>query len=223
MGANMGKPLTHGTGGYHYCMQIGLIENDPDFLDEVMLTIKTGFHEASLQYWLSGESFLKQEDLSRFEILFIDIMLPGISGIELCARLQELNFPGKIIILTNMNSDEMILQAIKHGAVGYLLKSETTEINSIIETVINGGAILTPTIALRVMIALKEKEQTRPEANLTPRLNEVLDLMVSGNSIAEVADILGIKQGTVNSYAKEIYKKLNVHNRAQLVGKVYRQ
>jgi len=202
-------------------MHIGIVENDSEFRDNLLITLKKLLPAAKLSWWQSAEGLLK-EDLDKLpEILLLDVMLPGMTGIDLTRELTRSRYAGKIVILTNMNSDSLILEAIENGAVGYVLKSDRRELKSIIETVLAGGAILTPTIALRVMTALKSQRNESADFGLSERLQQVLDLMVAGKTIPQVAKALRLSATTVHGYVKDIYKKLNVHNRAELVGRVH--
>jgi len=202
-------------------MHIGIVENDSEFRDNLLFTLKKLMPSAKLSWWQSAEALLKEDTERLPEILLLDVMLPGMTGIDLTRELTRGGYSGKIVILTNMNSDSLILEAIENGAVGYVLKSDRRELKSIIETVLAGGAILTPTIALRVMTALKSQRQESPDFGLSERLQQVLDLMVAGKTIPQVAKALRLSATTVHGYVKDIYKKLNVHNRAELVGRVH--
>ncbi len=201
-------------------MHIGIVENDSAFRDDIMVTLRKLLPAARLDWWQSAENLLKEDFDDLPDILLLDVMLPGMTGIELTGELNRREYGGKIVILTNMNSDELILEAIENGAVGYVLKSDRRELKSIIETVVAGGAILTPTIALRVMTAVRERRAESPDFGLSERLQQVLDLMVAGKTIPQVAKVLRLSPATVHGYVKDIYKKLNVHNRAELVGRV---
>ena len=200
-------------------MHIGIVENDPGFRDEIILRLKKLPGKPKISYWQSAENFLHEKDSIAIDLLLLDIMLPGITGIELAENLNESEYTAKIIILTNMNSETLIFEAIQHGAMGYVLKNELDELETIVSTVLQGGAILTPTIALRVMNALRVKPVKNHEESLTPRQKEILKLMVSGKTIPAVAKQLKLSPHTVHGHVKDIYKKLNVHNRAELVGK----
>ncbi len=202
-------------------MHIGIVENDSEFRDNLLFTLKKLLPGAKLSWWQSAEGLLKEDSDKLPEILLLDVMLPGMTGIDLTRELTRGGYAGKIVILTNMNSDSLILEAIENGAVGYVLKSDRRELKSIIETVLQGGAILTPTIALRVMTALKSQRHESPDFGLSERLQQVLDLMVAGKTIPQVAKALRLSATTVHGYVKDIYKKLNVHNRAELVGRVH--
>jgi DNA-binding NarL/FixJ family response regulator len=201
-------------------MHIGIVENDSAFRDDILLTLKKLMPAVKLDWWQSAENLLKENIDEMPDILLLDVMLPGMTGIELTGELYRRGYGGKIVILTNMNSDELILEAIENGAVGYVLKSDRRELKSIIDTVIAGGAILTPTIALRVMTAVRERRAESPDFGLSERLQQVLELMVAGKTIPQVAKVLRLSPATVHGYVKDIYKKLNVHNRAELVGRV---
>ena len=201
-------------------MHIGIVENDSAFRDDIMVTLRKLLPAARLDWWQSAENLLKEDFDDLPDILLLDVMLPGMTGIELTGELNRREYGGKIVILTNMNSDELILEAIENGAVGYVLKSDRRELKSIIETVVAGGAILTPTIARRVMTAVRERRAESPDFGLSERLQQVLDLMVAGKTIPQVAKVLRLSPATVHGYVKDIYKKLNVHNRAELVGRV---
>lgn len=202
-------------------MHIGIVENDSEFRDNLLFTLKKLLPSAKIDWWQSAEGLLKEDGDKLPEILLLDVMLPGMTGIDLTRELTRGGYAGKIVILTNMNSDSLILEAIENGAVGYVLKSDRRELKSIIETVLAGGAILTPTIALRVMTALKSQRHESPDFGLSERLQQVLDLMVAGKTIPQVAKALRLSATTVHGYVKDIYKKLNVHNRAELVGRVH--
>lgn len=201
-------------------VRIGIVENDWEFRDNLLITLKKLLPGAQLSWWQSAENLLKETKERLPDVVLVDVMLPGMTGIDLTRQLTRLGFTGKIVILTNMNSDSLILEAIENGAVGYVLKSDRRELKSIIETVLAGGAILTPTIALRVMTELRARRQESAAFGLSERLQQVLDLMVTGKSIPQVARALRLSPATVHGYVKDIYKKLNVHNRAELVGKV---
>ena len=202
-------------------MHIGIIENDSTFRDEAMLRLRKLPGKPKISYWQSAENYLKDKQGKNLDLLILDIMLPGISGIDLARKLNEQKSDIKILVLTNMNSENLIFEAIQYGAIGYALKSELSTLTEIVQTILDGGAILTPTIALRVLSAghAKNPLEEKKAALLTSRQREILDQMVSGLTVSEAAEELGLSPHTVQTHVKEIYKKLNVHNRVELVGK----
>ena len=100
-------------------VHIGIVENDPEFRDSLLIKLKKLLPKGRLSGWQSAEGLLREHEADLPEIFLLDVMLPGISGIDLSRELAEKHFEGKIVILTNMNSDSLILEAIEHGAVSY--------------------------------------------------------------------------------------------------------
>lgn len=200
-------------------LRIGIVENDELFSEEVVDRLSQIEDVCDTKVWKSAELFLNDPNYNKIDILFLDIVLPGMSGIGLVSHLTEKNESIKVIMLTNMNSDEMIFNSIKSGALGYLLKSELGQMNSIVEVIQAGGALITPTIALRVFASFR-KPKASLEFNLTDREKQILELLTKGKTITSVSKFLDLSEHTVHGYVKSIYKKLQVHNRAELVNKV---
>lgn len=199
-------------------IHIGIVENDLYFSKEVEERLSKIQNIATISTWESSEDFLKQNTIDNIDILFLDIMLPGQNGIELVLHLST-HYPKlKVIMLTNMNSDEMIFSSIKNGAQGYILKSDISRINEVVNVVHNGGAIITPTIALRVFSSFR-KPSVDEISDLSHREKQILKLLVKGKTIASVANFLVLSEHTIHGYVKSIYKKLNVHNRVELARK----
>ncbi|MCW7502993.1 response regulator transcription factor [Leptospira paudalimensis] len=200
-------------------IKIGILENDEYFLGELKERISVINNVSEILTWQTGEMLLRDPRHKSIDILFLDIMLPGINGIEVVKILSEKNENIKVIMLTNMNSDEMIFNSIKNGALGYLLKSELGQIQSIIDVLLEGGAYITPTIALRVFSSFR-KPIDKPKVYLTDREKQILELLVKGKTIPLVSKFLSLSEHTVQGYVKSIYRKLQVHNRSELAMKV---
>ncbi|MCW7497632.1 DNA-binding response regulator [Leptospira levettii] len=200
-------------------IKIGILENDEYFLGELKDRISELKNVSEILTWQTGEILLRDPRHKSIDILFLDIMLPGINGIEVVKILSEKNENIKVIMLTNMNSDEMIFNSIKNGALGYLLKSELGQIQSIIDVLLEGGAYITPTIALRVFSSFR-KPLDKPKVYLTDREKQILELLVKGKTIPLVSKFLNLSEHTVQGYVKSIYRKLQVHNRSELAMKV---
>ncbi|MDZ4727527.1 MAG: response regulator transcription factor [Leptospira sp.] len=199
---------------------VGILENDEYFLEEVKERLSGLDLISTIKSWNSAETFLRDSEHKKIDILFLDIMLPGMNGIDLVNLLAERNPDIKVIMLTNMNSDEMIFNSIQNGALGYILKSELGQMDEIIKVVIEGGATITPTIALRVFANFR-KPIHKPSFKLTDREKQVLELLVKGKTILSLAKFLDLSEHTVHGYVKSIYKKLHVHNRSELASKVH--
>jgi len=197
-------------------IKVGIIENDPEY--NVFLTECIGqMAEVSDVFsWESVETFWRDKKRDNLDLVIIDINLPGMNGVDLAGMLEEKKPELKKIILSSLASDEHILNAMKNGCLGYILKSELEEIQNNIRTVISGGSIITPTIALKILKTFTKKE-TSIEVNLTDKEKQILEQLVTGYNVSKTAEILGISKFTAQTHIKNIYKKLSVTNRQELM------
>ncbi len=169
-------------------------------------------------------SILSQLTHLQPDVILMDIDMPIKNGIE-GLKIVQANFPEiNVIMLTVFETNDYIFDAIRAGAVGYLLKkSSPVEIIKAIEEVKNGGTVMTPSIARKVLHffpkeAIKKEESTEIE-QLTEREMEVLNLLTKGFTYRMAAYELGIGTETVRTYIKRIYNKLHVHSNTEAVAK----
>ncbi len=156
------------------------------------------------------------------EILLLDLNLPGMKGLESIPWFKDYAPNMKIIVLSQSNAEEDILNAISLGASGYLLKSARfREIANGIQTVIDGGASLDPKIANFIMCKIKMlPPDTEPRSNtLSARELETLSLLGEGFSKKEIADRMKISTATVAYHVRNIYNKLDAINAPAAVAK----
>lgn len=152
-------------------VNIGIVENDSSYREQIIKVLEALPQIGSLLHWESAEAFLQDKKGRGLDIILLDIMLPGMSGVELAAKLSEREPETNKIMLSNMNSDELIFKSLGYGAIGYILKSELKDIADIIDIVLRGGAIITPTIAFRVLNSFKRIESSS-EVKLTKKENK---------------------------------------------------
>lgn len=195
--------------------RVGIVENDEVFRAEVVRRLEAlPSIETPVQTWGSAEAFQRDSRSDSLDLLFVDIMLGGITGIQLVKDLHSRQPELRIVMLTNLNSDEMIFEAIRYGTLGYILKSELGDLEDAIRIVLGGGALITPTIALRVFANFRKQPAAGPD--LTDREKQVLELLVRGKTIRAVSEFLCLSPHTIHDHIKRIYRKLEVHNRAEL-------
>jgi len=152
------------------------------------------------------------------DLILMDIDMPGMSGIEAVAQIRALNATIPIIMLTVFDDNMHVLEAIRAGASGYLLKKHlSTKLFDSIEEVLSGGAPMSPSIA-RMVIASMQKS-TQNNYQLTPREKEILSLLSQGNSYKIIASQSDISLDTVRTHIKKIYEKLHVHSQTEAVSK----
>ena len=154
------------------------------------------------------------------DVILMDIRMPAMDGITATTKIKQL-YPGiKVIMQTVFDDDEKIFLSLKAGAEGYILKSTTGEkIIQCIEDVFNGGAVMTPSIALRVAKFFNSEETSKTQLSevLTAREKEVLTLLTEGLSYKMVASRLEITYNTVNAHIKKIYEKLSVNSLGEAI------
>ncbi|TVQ11905.1 MAG: DNA-binding response regulator [Bacteroidetes bacterium] len=153
------------------------------------------------------------------DLILMDIEMPGMTGIE-ATRIVKQIMPGvAIIILTVFDDSENVLNAIKAGASGYLLKKHiSTRLFEAVNEVMRGGAPLSPAIARLVIQSMHKPADVNPY-KLTHREKEILLSLSQGNSYKMIAADFGISIDTVRTHIKKIYEKLHVHSQTEAVSK----
>lgn len=166
-------------------------------------------------------------------VLLLDVELPGMSGIEGIAALKTHAPNLAIVILTVFEDDDKIFRAICAGAAGYLLKTAgVDDIAAAIRTAAAGGSPINPAIARRVLeMFSKANTQQAPVPaqekqnayGLTPREQEILNLLVQGHTIKQAAGELGIGYYTADEYIRSVYEKLQVRSRGGAIAKAVKE
>lgn len=152
------------------------------------------------------------------DLILMDIDMPGMTGIEAVKQIRKLDSTMPIIMLTVFDDNVHVLEAIRAGASGYLLKKHlSTKLFDSIDEVLSGGAPMSPSIA-RMVIASMQKTVENPY-QLTPREKEILTLLSQGNSYKIIAAQSDISLDTVRTHIKKIYEKLHVHSQTEAVSK----
>ncbi|MBZ0184076.1 MAG: response regulator transcription factor [Melioribacteraceae bacterium] len=172
----------------------------------------------------SVEDFLKAADKNDFpvDVILLDIGLPGISGLSAIKLIKEKLPDVNIIMLTVFDDSDKIFGAIQAGAVGYLMKNTPLEkIEQAILDTYNGGTSLSPEIARKVLNFF-EKPKSKIESQLTEKEKQIVACMVDGQSFKMIAANLGNTLDTIKSHAKNIYRKLHVNSKAEVIAKSFR-
>lgn len=152
------------------------------------------------------------------DLILMDIDMPGMTGIEAVKQIRSFNPTVPIIMLTVFDDNLHVLEAIRAGASGYLLKKHlSTKLFDSIDDVLSGGAPMSPSIA-RMVIASMQKSIANPY-QLTAREKEILTLLSQGNSYKIIAAQSEISLDTVRTHIKKIYEKLQVHSQTEAVSK----
>lgn len=153
------------------------------------------------------------------DVILVDITMPGINGLEAIKKLKSEYSYLKFIVLTMHEEREYVLNAIKNGANGFVLKNiEKVELENAIKTVYEGGKYFSPFV-IDILAESLGKPETMEQTDITPREKEVLQLVAGGFSTKQIADQLGISIRTVESHRINMLKKMKVNNSAELIKK----
>ena len=169
----------------------------------------------------SGEEAVTLANALRPDVILMDVAMPGIGGIEATRRIKAAQPKVAVLALTMHEDEEYFFEMLAAGASGYVPKrAAPDDLLSAIRIVNQGDVYIYPSLArLLVKDFLHRSESSAPETReeLTPREQEVLTFIAEGNSNREIADVLGISIKTVDRHRENIMRKLQLHNRVELV------
>jgi len=204
-----------------------IIVEDNDTIREglsALINGTEGFH--CIAIYSNCESLLKHlEDLSP-DILLMDIVLPGMSGIDGVKQIKQINPDLNILMLTIYGENDLVLEALCAGACGYLLKNTPpAQLLEAIKEAHEGGSPMSPSIARKVVSLLQQKSllSTPAESILTTREREILNALSQGNNYQAIADSLFISVSTVRFHIRNIYQKLHVQTQSEAVATAIRK
>ena len=168
----------------------------------------------------NGHDALRLAEELRPDVVLLDIGMPGMNGLEVAARLAKLDASIRVVILSMHMSEEYVLQVLRAGASGYLLKdSAVAELEVAVRAVAQGGTYLSPTVSKQVVddYVSRTGGVAYPLEALTPRQREILQLVAEGHTSKEIAQRLSLSHRTVEVHRNQLMKRLGVHDVAGLV------
>ena len=160
------------------------------------------------------------------DVVLLDMRMPGMSGLDVLNALASTSQLPPTIILTTFDDDQLVLAGLKAGARGYLLKDVSLDqLVDAVKTVAAGGSLVAPVVTQRLLSGLERMQNEfvsldRPDP-LTDRETEILRLMAGGYSNKEIANSLGVAEGTVKNHVSNILSKLGVRDRTRAVLKAF--
>jgi DNA-binding NarL/FixJ family response regulator len=201
-------------------ISISIVEDNPDFRRVV-----AGFLQSQNGFIIKGLYAFAEDALEGLvkdapDIAVIDIQMPGMSGIDLIAKVKHHIPHTQYLICTAHHDNETVFKALQAGASGYILKDADGDliIKSIIE-LHNGGAPMSPYIARKVISQFQNAKKIGSGDELTEREREVLHQLAQGLMYKEIADAMTISTLTVKNHLKHIYSKLHVQNKVEAINK----
>ena len=165
-----------------------------------------------------GEAAAAMVLQTRPDVVLLDISMPKGGGIGALARIMQIDAPPRVAMLTASEADDDLMQAIKLGAQGYILKGVgATELVDLVRELAAGRSYVSPGLAGRLLVAMRRRETVAPNPldDLSKREEDILKLVAQGKSNREVGDVLELQEKTVKHYMTSILQKLQVRNRVE--------
>ena len=205
-------------------MNICIVEDDVSILENLRLLIDGEPEMTITGHYKTAEEAVRAVAWKKTDILLVDLELPGMSGIDLIRHAHAKNKNMRIIVYTIHDDRPMVMDAIKAGASGYLLKGgRPSQLITALHEIYDGGAPMSPSIARAVLAELQAMTPPDPNAKrgavLTMRERAILRLLEQGLAGKEIADRLSIATSTVHTHIKNIYRKLQASDRMDAIRK----
>jgi NarL family two-component system response regulator LiaR len=164
----------------------------------------------------SGEQAVVQAEKLQADVAFVDLLMPGMDGVEATRQIKRVSPRTRIVVLTSYHRDEHIFPAIRAGALSYLLKDvEPEELATAARKAASGEPVLHPRVAARVMEELSGADRPTLNIDLTEREHEVLRLIADGLNNKTIGERLFISEKTVKRHVSNILGKLHLSDRTQ--------
>jgi DNA-binding NarL/FixJ family response regulator len=207
-------------------LKVAVIEDDRATRDglRLLLTATPGF--LAVGAWGSVEEAKTSRPDGEPEVLLLDVRLPGLSGPEALPQLRSRWPRTLVLMLTSMEDEATVVEALANGAVGYILKrTPPARILEAIRETADGGSPMSPEIARRVVGLFRTRgaaPRDSVDARLTAQETRLLALLAEGHGYESAGAALGVSINTVRKHIRNLYEKLEVHTRSEAVGKAMR-
>ncbi len=215
-------------------IKVFIVEDQTKILKNQLKLLETSKEVEIIGTALSGETAVEEVPRHRPDVLLLDLGLPRMSGIEVTQQIKAICPEVEILIFTIFDEEDKVLDAVKAGASGYLLKGTPSDrIIEAIKEVKAGGTVIQPNLARRLLkhfrVPAPGEEATEPPPPAAPgsdepeikplsdREKEILQLIAKGVSNSEAARLLTVSKATIRTHLEHIYRKLEVTNRVEAV------
>jgi two-component system nitrate/nitrite response regulator NarL len=196
-------------------IRIVVADDHPLFLDGLVATLSADADLVVVATVADAPSAVRAVREQVPDLALLDVAMPG-GGLEAARQISSAGLATRIVVLTSSENEDDLMAAMKAGAAGYVLKGVAgRELRTILKTIHAGGTYLAPGLAYGALKVLTKPRPADPLAELTEREREVLELVASGLSNAEIGARLGLAEKTVKHYMTSILGKLQVGSRVE--------
>lgn len=196
--------------------QLAIVDDHPIVIEGLSALLSELDHIHILSCFKNGAELLAYPDLTKIDILLMDVFLPDVNGIDLCARIKKLH--PKIIVLgvSSQSERSIVLQLIKNGASGYLLKSASKdEFKDCINDALAGKLAFSSDV--KEIVNKTDVSDLRMVPRLTRREKEIVQLLIQGKSTQEISEVLFLSFLTVQTHRRNLLNKYQVKNLIELI------
>jgi DNA-binding NarL/FixJ family response regulator len=199
-------------------IRIVLADDHPIYRDGLARTLADAGDIQVVGEASDGEAAAAVVLRERPHVVLLDISMPKGGGIGALARIMQMDLPPRVAMLTASEADDDLMQAIKLGAQGYILKGVGAgELVDLVRELAAGRSYVSPGLAGRLLVAMRRRETVpvNPLDDLSKREEDILKLVAQGKSNREVGEVLDLQEKTVKHYMTSILQKLQVRNRVE--------
>jgi DNA-binding NarL/FixJ family response regulator len=201
-------------------VRVMVVDDHPMWRDAVERDLQdAGFDVVAVA--ADGNQAIARFPAARPQVVVLDLQIPGPGGVEVTADVLGRDPSARVLILSASGEQRDVLEAVKAGATGYLVKSASRqELIDAVRRVAAGDTVFTPGLAGLVLGEFRRMNEGRPEPEpeneLTPRETEILKMVATGMSYKQIAERLVVSHRTVQNHVQNTLRKLQMHNRVEL-------
>lgn len=205
---------------YQKLIRVVIIEDNPYMREGWSTILDINSNICVINTYDSCEKALDLENFMHVDVVLLDIGLPGMDGTKGVKKLLEINPKLAVVMATVFEDSKNIFEALRNGAIGYLIKKVTpAELVNAVIAAYRGGSPMSPTIARKVISSFNPRGSRSKNYELSDRESEILQLLGEGNSYAAIAKIIYLSVDGVGYHIRNIYRKLQVNNKSEAVAK----
>jgi DNA-binding NarL/FixJ family response regulator len=196
-----------------------LIADDHDIVRKGLIQVlANSFDQVQFGEACNASQVLQQFARQQWDIVLLDITMPGQSGLDVLKQLRELQPSTKVLILSMHPEDQYAVRVLKAGAVGYITKNTASDVVAVaLRKVLSGGTYVSETLAQDLARGLANDTDKQPHEVLSDREFQIMRLLASGKSVKEISFDLALSIKTVSTYRTRLLKKLGLTTTADVI------